>query len=89
MIEQNKRPETVLASLDEKETAALATQLREPFDRGRKTENTARAVLEGLRSGGFAPDGHGALLLAAFLRGADAAGAGDFRLDDVLAAARG
>lgn len=89
LIEQNKRPETVLASLDEKETAALATQLREPFDRGRKTENTARAVLEGLRSGGFAPDGHGALLLAAFLRGADAAGAGDFRLDDVLAAARG
>ena len=37
LIEQNKRPDTVLASLDEKETAALATQLREQFDRGRKT----------------------------------------------------
>lgn len=88
LIEQRKRAETVLAALDEQETDVLTRELRAQFTDGQGTTNTAQAVIEGLRSGRFAPDGAGAVVLAAFLRGADATSSGDFRLDDILKAAR-
>ena len=88
LIDSNKRPETILSQLDDAETEALTAALRAPFNEGRKADSTARAVLEGLRSGRFAPDGHAALILAAFLGGADAMSENDFRLDFILKSAR-
>ena len=88
MVESRKRPESILSQLEDNETEALTAALRPAFDEGRKATNTARVVLEGLRSGRFSPDGHGALTLAAFLLGCDATTGGDFRLDGILAASR-
>lgn len=88
MVESRKRPESILSQLEDNETEALMAVLRPAFDEGRKASNTARVVLEGLRSGRFSPDGHGALTLAAFLLGCDATTGGDFRLDGILAASR-
>ena len=88
LIDGHKRPETILSQLDEAETEALTAALRVPFAEGRKADSTARVVLEGLRSGRFAPDGHAALILAAFLNGADAMSENDFRLDFILKTAR-
>lgn len=87
-IDAGERTEAVLAALDDAETSVLVAELRAPFDAGRKSKNMARDVLQGLRVGAFAPDGHAGLLLAAFLRGAEAVGSGDFRLDQILNAAR-
>ena len=88
LIESKKRSESILSQLEDNETEALTVALRSAFDEGRKATNTARIVLEGLRSGRFSPDGHGALTLAAFLLGCDATTGGDFRLDGILAASR-
>lgn len=88
MVESRKRPESILSQLEDNEIEALTAALRPDFDEGRKATNTARVVLEGLRSGRFSPDGHGALTLAAFLLGCDATTGGDFRLDGILAASR-
>ncbi len=88
LIESRKRPESILSQLEDNETEALTVALRSAFDEGRKATNTARIVLEGLRSGRFSPDGHGALILAAYLLGSDATTGNDFRLDAILAAMR-
>ncbi len=88
MVEKRKRPETILAALEDGEAEVLIEQLRPMFNQGHKARDTAHAVLAGLRSGSFAPDGHGALALAAFLRGADSGSTDEFALDDILKAAR-
>ena len=59
-------------------------ELREFFDRGRKTAKVGSAVFQGFVSREFSSTGAGAVRLAAFLRGIDAGQAGRFQLAEIL-----
>lgn len=69
IFESGSAPNMVLNALVDADRAAMTAWLEEHYLAGRKANDPARAVMQGMRAGTFATDGAGAFAMIAFLHG--------------------
>ncbi|VVN27078.1 Nucleoid occlusion protein [Pseudomonas fluorescens] len=71
LTEHKSDAKTVLSAMPDDERSGVQDWLNSFYDAGVDCKNIALAVVQGLRNGSFATEGHGAFAMAAFLSGCE------------------